>query len=50
MSMLVGVGIATPIVALSTLKIIKDRRLKREREARRNKRDAEMRRRMGLER
>ncbi len=50
MSLLVGVGIATPIVALSTLKIIKERRLRRKRELRRNKRDAEMRQRMGLER
>ena len=48
MSIFIAAGIATPIFAVSTLRIVKARRLRRERDARRDRRDAEVRRRMGL--
>lgn len=48
-SELIIAGFVTATCVLSTLRIIKARRLRKEREERRNKRDAEMRRRMGLD-
>ena len=49
MTTFLGAIILALLIALAGVKIVKSRQLQREREARRNKRDAEMRRRMGLE-